>query len=395
MPTYRYRAIAEQGTVVEGVAAAPSPRALTDELLRKGMMPATIRRSFLLPPARIADDELLLFLGEFSALVRSGVAIPEALTVMAEYAGRSPLRAVLADIRMEVLKGAALSEALAAHPRIFSTLLIALIRVGEKSGEIIAALTHCQSLTERSVALRRKVRQALVYPVFVLLMLAAIVTVLLFFSMPRFIEIYADLGAELPGPTRMLMTGAEWVGRYGWLALPGLAALFLGWRNWKPTARWRLAWERAMGNLPLLGRLREAYNLSLCCHVLHSLTESGMTIVDALRHASRSLPGITVPRALAGASERILHGEGLVQALRAQRLLPPAAMKLLEAGEKSGTVPKQLQELARHFDRLFEYRLATVVSLIEPMLVLVTGILVGAAVIAMYLPIFGMAGVLG
>jgi general secretion pathway protein F len=394
MPTYRYRAIAEQGTVIEGVAAAPSRRDLADELLRKGLMPGSIRRSLLLPPARFADDELLLFLGEFSALVRSGVAIPEALTVMAEYAGRSPLRAVLADIRMEVLKGAALSEAMASHRRIFNSLLLALIHVGEKSGEIVAALTHCQSLTERTLALKRKVRQALVYPVFILLMLAAIVTVLLFFSMPRFIEIYADLGAELPGPTRMLMAGAEWVGRYGWLALPGLAALFLGWRNWKPTA-WRLAWERAMGNLPLLGRLREAYNLSLCCHVLHSLTESGMTIVDALRHASRSLPGITVPRALAGASERILHGEGLVQALRAQRLLPPAAMKLLEAGEKSGTVPKQLQELARHFDRLFEYRLATLVSLIEPMLVLVTGILVGAAVIAMYLPIFGMAGVLG
>jgi type II secretory pathway component PulF len=395
VPTYRYRAVGEQGGIVEGIAAAASRRALADELTGRGLIPGSIRRCFLSLPVRLTDDELLLFLGEFSALVRAGVPIPEALGAMSEFSGRSVLRTVLPHVRMQVLQGISLSEALASHPAIFNPLMISLIRVGEKSGEMVGALSRCQSLIERKASLRRKMRQALVYPVFVMVMLAAIITVLLFFSLPRFIDIYADLDHALPAPTLLLVNFAGWFGRYAWLILPGLTVFILAAREWKPSRRWRLFGETVLGKLPALGLMREAYLLSLCCHILHSLTASGMTMVDALRHASRALPDLRFADAMSRASERITEGEGLVQSLRLQKILPPAAMKLLEAGEKSGMVSGQLEELARYFDGRFEHRLAMVVSLIEPMLVLVTGLLVGAAVLAMYLPIFGMAGALG
>lgn len=285
-----------------------------------------------------------------------------------------------------------LSDALARHPAVFDPLFVALTRVGEKSGEVVSTLTHYQKLLERNAALKRKVRQALAYPVFVLAMLVAIVAVLFFFSLPRFVELYADLGAELPGPTRVLIGIVDGLSKYGWVLLIMVVAAGVAIRSWKPSERVRLIYEDMTAKVPVVGQLRNFYLSSLCCHTLYSLLASGMTVVDALRYVAGVLPSIGFSRELASASEKIQHGAGLVRALRERGLFTPSALKLLEAGERSGSVPLQLLELAQYYDRMLEYRMGTLISLFEPMLILVTGIIVGAAVVAMYLPVFGMAG---
>lgn len=393
MPNFRYRAITEKGAVVEGVICAESREAVLDDLSRKGLLPSDIRRTvFSFSSVRVAEDEFLFFIGEFSALIRSGIPIPEALGVITDQRGRSPLLAVVNQVRMDVLKGARLSEALVRHPSIFEALFLALIRVGERSGDLASSLRQYQKLLERKSALKRKVIQALVYPAFVLALTVAIVGVLFFFSLPRFTELYADLGADMPGPTLVMLAIARWMTDYGWLVPLATIGVVVIVRQWVPTERIRLAFETVLRHLPAIGKLNEYYSLSLCCHALESLLISGMTMVDSIRYVASIVPTIRLATALRKTSDRIQHGSGLVSALRAQDIFSPSALKLIDAGEKSGTVLTQFQELAHYYDRLFEHRMSSLVAMFEPMLILVTGVIVGVAVVAMYLPIFGMAG---
>lgn len=395
MPTYKYRAITEKGAIVEGVAPAASSRALSESLSRKGLFPSHVRRTLTgISSPRVGDDDLLFLIGELTVLIRSGIPIPEALAVVADQPNRSRLGAVVSEVRSEVTKGAALSEALADSTAHFDALLIALVKIGERSGELATTLQQYHQLLERRAMLKRKVFQALIYPIFILMLTGLIVSVLLFFSLPRFTELYADLGADLPGPTQALLAIVNGITAYGWIAALVFAISIPVLRYWVPTRQRKLILERILLRLPYIGKLVGDYSLSLCCHAMHSLLASGMTMDDALRQVGHVAPIDRHAEALRKAAERIHQGTGPISALRAQELFTPSALKLLEAGEKSGTVPAQFAELANYYDRLSEQRMGHLIAIFEPMLILVTGVMVGAAVVAMYLPIFGMAGAL-
>lgn len=395
MPIYRYRAITEKGAVVEGIAPAASRLALTEELSRKGLFPSEIHRAVLTRvTTRVTDDEMLFFVGELASLAQAGIPIPEALGVIAEQPGRSHLLNTIAQVRTEIHKGAALSEALSHYPAIFDRLFLALVRIGERSGALSPALRQYHKLLEQRVALKRKVRQALIYPAFILALTVTIIAVLLFFSLPRFTELYADLGADLPGPTQALLAVVSAVTQYGWLAVVAIIALVLGIRRWTPRQHLKQIYENIMQRLPLVGPVNEYYALSLCCHALQSLLASGITVSDALRHVAEIVPTLRHANSMTCAAERITHGVGLISALRTQGIFSPSALKLIEAGVKSGTITAQFHELGRYYDRLLDQRMSNLIAMFEPVLILVTGIIVGAAVVAMYLPIFGMTGAL-
>lgn len=393
MPTYRYRAITERGAVVEGFLSADSRDRASEELSRQGLLPSKIHRKlFAFTSAKPSGEALLFFIDELATLIAAGIPIPEALGIIAGEPGRTSFMTTITQVRTEVVNGTRLSDAMALYPSTFDALLRALVRTGEMSGELGASLRHYHRLMERKHLLTQKIIQALVYPSFVLALTAIIIGVLFFFSLPRFIDLYTQLGSDLPGATQVLLALIDWLSNYGWsLPLAILVSLSLI-RITVPSEKIAIVSESIIRKLPIVGTLREFYGLSLFCHTLRTLLTSGMPMVDAIKHVAASIPGHRLSQTLRQVAERIQHGGGMVASFRRYELLPPQALKLIDAGERSGTVPEQLEGLAVYYDKIIEQKMSRLVTFLEPMLILFTGLIVGSVVVAMYLPIFGMAG---
>lgn len=392
MPKYKYKAITEDGRAITGEAFSATKEELEEELIARGLFIAKISISLL--PGKIRRpglDTLLFFIKEFIVLLRSGLSVQDSLHTSSRDRG-SYFGGILAQIRYDILRGKSLTEAFSHIADIFDPLLLAVVATGERTGKLVETLKNYESLLERKIELQRKVRHALIYPAFVLFIVAAILVVVFQFSLPRFVELYADLNAELPAPTRFLLGVSE--------NFPYIAAVFIGvvmliWAGWLRIRNKKWFIEKIDNyslKIPFVGKIFRSYIIALFARTLSTLLESGTPLVDAIQHTANTLPNKYFARRLAGVTQVITKGGTLTNAIGTAKLLPAAAEKIIEAGENSGALEEQLIELSEFYEKDIEYQLGLAVSLIEPLLILTTGIIVGGVVLIMYLPIFSLAG---
>lgn len=391
MPKFKYKALSETGKVTVGEAFSETKQDLADELAAKGLLATKINRVWFGSTHRkIKIEELLLFVKELKVLVRSGLAIPEALEV--SISGRkTPLGAVLEQIRIDLLRGTRMSEAFNKYSDLFDLLFINTIESGERSGEIVKALASYESFLERKLILRRKVRQALLYPFFILLIIVAIVFVIFEYSLPRFVEIYASLDAELPSATKLLIGISHNI-------LPiTMVSIAIGIMIWRliillrGSEKTSLYIDGLVIKLPVIGRIQQSYLVSLFSRSLSSILSNGTPAVVAIKHAAATLPNRHYSVLLASISEQVAKGMSLTKALSEVKLFPGPAEKIIGAGEKTGSLETLLLEVADYYENDIEYRMNMAIAMIEPTLILITGIIVGGIVVMMYLPIFSLA----
>jgi type IV pilus assembly protein PilC len=297
-------------------------------------------------------------------------------------------------VREDVGNGVALSEACARHPEAFDRLYLAALRTGEKTGDFAAVLARYQDYLRHRVKLRRKIAQALAYPMFLLVALAIILAVLFVFVMPRFVAMYADLGAALPFPTRVLLSIVEHLYVIG----PALAALALfaawAWRAWLSTDSGRRRLGRLQERMPYVGEVARMSTCAQLARSLSTLLAGGTSLVEALRTAASSISNRLYLDRLEACTQRVTEGSSLAQAVRSAALMPPMATRLIEVGEASGGLDAMLGEVAQFYEEMLDIRLARAVALAEPLLMLLMGVLVGGIIIVMYLPVFHMADVI-
>jgi type IV pilus assembly protein PilC len=293
-----------------------------------------------------------------------------------------------------VKQGLSLSEACARHPEAFDRLYLAALRTGEKTGDFAAVLARYQGYLRHSVALRKKVGQALAYPVFLLIALAVILALLFAFVMPRFVAMYADVGAALPLPTRLLLGVVDHLH----IAAPALLGAALGaawgWRRWLATDAGRRQRDRLLERLPYAGELARTAAAAQLARTLGTLLGGGTPLVEALRTASGSMASRLYQDRLESATRQVTEGSSLAQAVRATALMPPMAARMIEVGEASGGLDAMLGEIAQFYEELLDTRLSRVMALVEPLLMLLMGVVVGGIIIVMYLPVFHMADVI-
>ena len=396
MPLYAYVAIAENGVTVSGERVAPSESVLRDELGGRGLLVQRVRarRGAGLRGRRVRPEEFALFNQEFTALLRAGLTVPDALALASNRGDSPALGKVLARVHDDVREGVALSQACARHSEVFDGLYLAALRTGEKTGDFAAVLKRYQEHLRHRVALRKKVSQALAYPLFLLIALAVILVVLFTFVMPSFISMYADVGAALPMPTRVLLGVVEQLP----LVLPAAAGVALlavwGWRTWLLTDDGRRQRDRLRERLPYIGELARTAIAAQLARALSTLLAGGTPLVEALRTAAGSLGNRLYLDRLEQATQRVTEGASLAQAVRETALLPAMAARMIEVGEASGGLDAMLAEVAQFYEELLDTRLSRVMTLIEPLLMLLMGVLVGGIIIVMYLPVFHMADVI-
>ena len=392
MPVYTYTALAENGTRIQGEESALSELTLREDLARRGFMAQELRlkrSGFGLPSRkRIKPESFLLLNQEFTALLRAGLPIPEALRLAADRPDSPQLSQVLRQVEEAVRGGMSLSEACALHSEVFDGLYLAALRTGEKTGSLPQVLAKYQVNLRHRVELMRKVGHALAYPAFLLVTLLVILSVLFVFVLPRFVALYADFGAQLPAPTRALIGLVE--------MMPYVAPLlvllgFGGWIFWLRLLRdeaMRIRIDIFKERMPLLGGIYQHTASAQLARTLGTLLSGGTTLVEAMQITAESLPNRYRARLLNEVRRQVMEGVSLAAAMASTRIMTSTAVKMIEVGEAGGGLEDMLTEVAVFHEEALSNSLTRMMSLIEPILMLLMGVFVGGIIIVMYLPIF-------
>jgi type IV pilus assembly protein PilC len=352
------------------------------------------RGGFGLRLRKVGPEEFALFNKEFMALVRAGLTIPDALALAAKRPDSPALGRILDRVLEDVRNGVLLSEACGRHPEAFERLYLAALRTGEKTGGLAGVLARYHEYLRHRVALRRKLSQALAYPVFLLIALVVILAVLFLFVMPRFVSMYTDLGAELPFPTRVLLGIVEHLYVVGPVVGVGGFLAVVGWRHWTATESGRRRADRARERIPYIRALSRIVSAAQLARSLGTLLAGGTPLVEALRTAAGSLANQVYIDRLEAATNQVTDGASLAQAVRTTELMPEMAARMIEVGEASGGLETMLIEIAQHYEDMLDARLARVMALVEPLLMLLMGALIGGIIVVMYLPVFHMADII-
>ena len=404
MPTFAYRAADRRGQTIDGVMEAADARAVVERLQRDAYFPIRVtaqdeRRPFWslgvgLGRRRVSRRDLVAFVHQLGTLVDAGIPLDRALVILEELAPSPRLRAITGDLLRSIRGGSSLAEAMAKHhPRPFSRLAINMVRAGEKGGVLEATLKRLAELTEETQEFREAVVSALAYPILLSGAGTAAVVFLLLFVIPRFVDIFKDLGQQLPLPTQILLAVSTGLQQYWWLvALVVLVAVLAG-RGALSSEAGRARWDRLLLRLPMVGELAVKTETARFARVLGTLLRSGVPVLTALG-VVRELSGNTVlARAVDRVSDGVRRGAGISGPLGESQAFPPMAVHMVRVGEETGRLEEMLLKLAQDLESEVRRLVKRLTGLLEPALILVMGLVIGFIVVALLMAIFSITEV--
>ncbi len=401
---YEYRVRDKSGKIASGEIEGSSTTAVAKALRERGMVPlqidekkTSVLQTELKIPGfgnRVKVRDIVIFSRQFATMVNAGLSLIRALTVLEEQTDSDALRDVLGKVRADVERGTSLSAAMDRHPKVFSELFVAMIRAGEIGGVLDETLLRLADILEAQMRLRSKIRSAMAYPAVIGLLIVTVTTAMIVFVVPVFSDLYAELGngASLPLPTKVLIMLSDLISGYWWLLITGLGASIFGFRRWVRTETGRLSWDTIKLKFPVFGRLAHKTALSRFSRTLAVLSRTGVPILQAIDIVAETSGNRLVSKALDEVKESVRSGESLAAPLSRHDVFPPMVVQMMTVGEETGEIDAMLAKVADFYEREVEDTVSALTSLIEPLLIVVMGVTVGGILIALYLPIFNIAG---
>lgn len=391
MSLFFYKAVREDGTSVSDEMTAASAAEVRQVLEARGCLVLDVRKKRVLAGSGgTSPKEFLIFNQEFVTLVKAGLPIMQALDILHHRMEKPGLRSALAGIIEAVRGGTALSDAMTAHPDIFPPLYTSGIRAGEQSGAIVDVLRRFIAYQKRMLAVRAKVRNALFYPIFLVLATAAVITLFFLYIIPNFTQMYSDQAGELPFLTSLLIDLAHLVTTSAPLIVLVLAAAVAALLLWRRTDSGRQALDGIKLRIPFVRSILTRYIMAQLTRTLSTVLRGGIPLVQALDTTAGVIGNRVIGRRLAETRELVTGGVGLADAIERTRLAPPMTVRMIEVGESSGDLPQMLEDVADFYEQEVEDQLTNLTSMIEPVLMLTMGIVIAVIVVALYLPIFEM-----
>ena len=392
--------LTRDGQRLEKTLIAQTKSSLKAQLEREGYFVIDIQRadgvgSLIkggMPGNRVRLKDLMAFSQEFSILIKAGLPIISALNVIIEKRGSDEFARVLTEVRNDISSGSSLSDAFGKHSHLFSGLYISSLKAGERSGNIPSSLARYIGYIKKVLEIRRKMVTASVYPIILTGVSIFVILFLMIYVVPSFTGTYLEAGTELPRLTVFLVQTSHLLRDYFTALLLIAAIMLLGYRFYAGSEKGRIAVDRAKLGVPFLGALFIEYSLSRMSRTLATVLQGGMPLLDSLRVSAGTLDNQFLKRKLERAAEEIEKGAGFSEAVSNTKAFPRIAMSMLEAGEKSGALDQVLNDIADFYDNEIDARLSILTSSVEPALMVVMGLLIGFIVLAMYMPIFQMAG---
>ncbi len=376
---------------------------LTQNLEEQGYHVFSVRKkplSFLydsgLGHRRLTSRDLLTFNQELLVLLKAGLPILQVLDALLErWQDNRRFSALIRQIRDDIKGGAALSGAMGRHGDLFPRLYLASIRAGERTGDLPVTIRRYIQFSKRAEMVRKKVIAALIYPTILVVVALAAVLLLLVYVVPTFSQIYADAGSQLPLLTRLLINAASTLRLSLPFTLIGLIVGGFWFRSWSATPGGRYRWDRFKLRLPIVGTLISSYAVAVFTRTLTTLLGSGIPLVEALQIAAGTLHNRFMENRLLESVRFVEEGSSLTAALERIRLFPTLALRMLGVGETTGSLEDMLSDIAEHLEAEIEERLHLLTTAIEPAIMIIMGVLIGGIIVAMYLPVFKIAGTIG
>jgi general secretion pathway protein F len=401
MPVFAYRAADHAGRTVEGVMEAYDSQAVVARLHRERYFPLRVEPAgarglgALVRPlggaGRVPARELLAFTQQLATLLDAGLPLERALSILGDLATSARLRQVVLDVAQSVRGGSTLADALAKHhPRPFSRLYVNTVRAGERGGVLEVALRRLADHLEALRELREAVTSALIYPLLLALVGAGAVVFLLTFVLPRFADIFADLGQALPWPTRVLLAASQALSTYWWVLALAALGLALGWQMLTRSEAGRLGMDRALLRAPLLGDLLRKVEVGRMIRTLATLLGAGVPLLGALAVAGESTANRILALALASVQEGVKRGDGLARPLSQTGEFPSFAVHMVRVGEETGRLEDMLGRVAAVYEGEIRVAVRRFVALLEPAIIIVLGLVVLGIVLAILLAILSV-----
>lgn len=400
MITFAYEARDAQGKTARGVVEAINEENAISTLMSRGLMVLSIEeraaRRFARRAGRVSDTDLVLFTRQLATMVDAGLPLVSALTALYEQADpkkQAGLRQVVGEIMARVQQGETFNDAISKHPLVFSRLYIAMVRAGESGGLLAEILDRLAGFLEANARLKKKVKSAMTYPAIVITIAIAITIFLIVKVVPVFATIFADFGSKLPAPTQFLIDVSDFVRSYWYWMVLAAGGVFYGLRTFLRTRMGMELWDRYKLKLPIFGPLIHKICMSRFARTFAQLIRSGVPILEVMSIVGETSGNVIVEYAVRNVAEEVEKGSALTAAMTRQPIFPPMMLRMLAAGEATGKIDAMLEKMADFWDEEIEAMLDALTSLIEPLLIVFLGVVVGGIVIAMFLPIFKMSDV--
>lgn len=396
MPSYVYVARdSVTGREIRSVVEAASEQAAIAALLNRNLLVLSIQervgKKGGTAGGRVALQDLVLFTRQLATMIDAGLAMVQSLQALAEQTTNKVMRDVIRDVCARVESGDSFSEALQKHPKVFSRLYVCMVAAGEKGGLLAEILGRLATYLENTARLRKKVKSAMMYPTVVTIVAILITIFLLVKVVPVFGDIYSSFDAKLPAPTQFMIDLSQFVKRYILLLLVAGVALAYGWLHFIKTPAGRRFWDAYRIRMPIFGVLAHKICLARFTRTMASLIRSGVPILEVLQIVSQTVGNVVMETAIKAAAVDIERGEGISAALAKHPVFPAMIIRMMTAGEQTGKIDNMLERVANFLDEEVETALSGLTSLIEPILIVFLGIVIGGMVICMFLPIFKMS----
>ena len=399
---FTYRGKDSRGAVQQGSLAAPSVDAVASDLMRRGITPLTIKEvqqsdSLIarlekspLFRKKISLDELIVFSRQMHALTKAGIPLIRTMRGLADTTRSPELGEVLDDVTTRLEGGATMATAMQAHPKVFSDLFIAMIHVGENTGQLDDAFKRLSDILELERDTKRRLSQALRYPTFVLIALFAALMVVNFLVIPKFASVFSKLGADLPFLTQVLVGTSNFLLAYWYFLLAAIVAGVIALRQWRKTDEGQLIWDRYKLKMPIIGPLLELITLSRFARNFASMLAAGMPVTNALTVVADATDNAWISKHIKDMRASIERGESLLRTARHSDMFTPLILQMIAVGEETGSVDDMLVNVADFYDEDVDYGLKRLAESIEPILIVSMGVLVLILALGVFLPIWDL-----
>jgi len=399
MPSFVYvaRETATGREVRNSVEAATEQAAIT-ALLNRNLLVVSIQEKVAkkgkTAGGKVALQDLVVFTRQLATMIDAGLAMVQSLQALADQTANKVMRDVIKDITSRVEAGDSFSEALVKHPKVFNKLYCCMVSAGEKGGLLAEILSRLATYLENTARLRRKVKSAMMYPTVVTIVAIGITIFLLVKVVPVFGDIFSSFGAKLPAPTQFLINLSKFMQKFVIPILLLMGAMVYGWFYFIKTKAGRAFWDSRRIKLPIFGPIAHKICLARFTRTFASLIRSGVPILEVMNVVSNTCGNVVMEGAIRSATADIERGESISTALAKHPVFPSMIIRMMTAGEQTGKIDSMLERISDFLDEEIETILSGLTSLIEPLLIVFLGVVVGGIVICMFLPIFKMSEII-
>lgn len=397
MPAYAWKAKNRLGEIQEGVIVGDTKDQASATLKRNGLQVLSIKpqaasggKSF----GKVKSKDLAIFTRQFSVMIDAGLPLVQCLEILAGQQTDKGFQRILNAVRTDVEQGATLQTALSKHPKAFDDLYVNMVGAGETGGILDVILQRLSGYIEKAVKLTSKVKGAMTYPVTVIVIAITVVTVIMIKVVPVFASMYEGMGSKLPFPTMVCLAVSGVLVHYSWLVAIFVIALVVGLRYYYKTMSGRLQIDALLLKLPVLGDLLRKTAVARFCRTLGTLTSSGVPILEGMDITARTSGNMIIQNAILKAKDAVEQGRNISAPLAETKVFPPMVIQMVGVGEATGALDAMLGKVADFYEDEVDNAVAALTALMEPLIIFVLGGIIGFIVIAMYMPIFGLANVM-